>query len=347
MKKVLPGLFVVMLLVSVLLSNESEGDILQLSGYTMGTTFQLQFVGIPTNFSQVQIQQDVTFLLERIDKQLFSTYEPTSELSRFNQSPVGSRFVASSEFFELTALSIELSELTGGAFDITIGPVVDLWGFGPTVNATRIPDPAALARAREIVGYQHLRLIAADSTLSKDADIKLDMSAIAKGYAVDKLANYFDSLGITDYFLEVGGELKISGQKPGNINWVPAVERPEDTAPEVFEILNSQGEVLALAGSGDYRNYFEADGTRYSHEIDPRTTAPVTHNLAAAYVIDASAARADALATAFMVLGLEQGLQLAQQINQAVYLISRDDEGELIATFTEQFARFIESDSQP
>ena len=150
-------------------------------------------------------------------------------------------------------------------------------------------------------------------------------------------------MGITSYFLDIGGELKIKGLKPGNQNWVPAVERPVDTAPQVYQVLNSRGEEIAIAGSGDYRNYFKEDGVRYSHEIDPRTGLPVSHRLAAVYVIDSSTARADALATAFMVLGYEQGMVLAKNIEQAVYFIVRTEDGDFTSFYTEQFARYIDS----
>ena len=311
------GLFLVLSFFTI----REDEEISQLSGYTMGTTFQLQFVDHARNFSRVQIQGDIQELLRRMDQQLFSTYSPGSELSLFNQAPIDALFVVSSEFIAVTELAQEISVLTDGAFDVTVGPLVNLWGFGPEPNDPSRPNSAAIEAAKQTVGYQHLTINGAASWVSKDTSIYVDLSAIAKGYAVDQVAIYFDSVGIADYFLEIGGEIKIKGYKPGNQAWVPAVERPVDTAPQIYEILNSRGEELAIAGSGDYRNYFEEDGKRYSHEIDPRTGMPIDHNLAAVYVIDRSAARADALATAFMVLGYEQGMELAITLEQAVYFI--------------------------
>jgi thiamine biosynthesis lipoprotein len=203
-----------------------------------------------------------------------------------------------------------------------------------------VPAEEEIRAAMARIGMEHLEVNPDQATLTRQGDAYVDLSGIAKGYVVDEVAAYFDAIGIDDYFLEIGGELKIKGVKPGGQYWVPAVERPVDDAPQVFEILNSLGEELAIAGSGDYRNYFEVDGVRYSHEIDPRTGRPITHNLAAVYVIDRAAARADALATAFMVLGYGEGLQLAERDGLAVYFIVRVGDG-FEAKFTEQFARYL------
>ncbi len=316
---------------------------LQLTGATMGTTYQLQFVELPTSISMLQLQQQISTLLHMLDREIFSTYAVDSELSRFNRAPVNVPFAVSVQMLEVAVLARQISELTGGAFDITVGPLVNLWGFGPTASAVPavLPTDASIAEARTRVGYQYLLIDASASTFTKTADIYVDMSAIAKGYAVDEVAALFDQLGIQDYFLEIGGELKIKGYKPGQQSWVPAIERPQDTAPEVYAVLYSKGEELALAGSGDYRNYFNADGQRYSHEIDPQTGRPVTHNLAAVYVIDSSSARSDALATAFMVLGYEAGRILAEQLQLGVYFIYRAEAGEFAEYSTAQFARYL------
>lgn len=324
----------------VFFSSDDE-DILQLSGYTMGTTFQLQFIGAPDNFGRAKIQSDVTGILERLDRQIFSTYEEQSELSRFNRSPVGQPIRVSRELLDVSMLATEISELTGGAFDVTVGPLVNLWGFGPQMSRDQVPSVEQIAQAQQKVGYHYLRIDPEQSSLRREADVYVDLSGIAKGYVVDQVAAYFDSIGVSSYFLEIGGELKIRGLKPGGEFWIPAVERPVDTAPQVFEILNSQGEELAIAGSGDYRNYFEVDGVRYSHEIDPRSGYPIDHNLAAVYVIAEETARADALATALMVMGFESGMQLARENSLAVYFIVRAGD-DFEAHYTEQFARYIQ-----
>jgi thiamine biosynthesis lipoprotein len=336
-------LMVAVFLVLYVFTSRNGSAISQLSGYTMGTTYQLQFVDQNNNANQIQVQEDIQNLLDRLDRQVFSTYAPGSELSQFNAAPVDGLFVASADLIAVTQLALEISVLTNGAFDVTVGPLVNLWGFGPEIKPSNIPAPAAIEAARQTVGYQHLTVNAAGSWISKDALIYVDLSGIAKGYAVDQVAGYFDSIGVTNYFLEIGGEIKISGLKPGNQTWVPAVERPVDTAPQVYEILNSRGDELAIAGSGDYRNYFEEAGKRYSHEIDPRSGMPIDHTLAAVYVIDTSTARADALATAFMVLGYEEGMDLATSLGQAVYFIVSVGDGQFESYYTDQFMPYIDS----
>lgn len=322
--------------------NSEDDDILQLSGYTMGTTFRLQFIGIPDNAGVNQIEDDVARLLERLDREIFSTYAEQSELSTFNRAPIGQPVKVSGELLEVVLLAREVSEFTGGAFDVTVGPLVNLWGFGPQMTQDQVPSDEQISLARQKVGFEHLRIDQEQSTLTREADIYVDLSGIAKGYVVDQVAAYFDSIELDSYFLEVGGEIKIKGVKPDGEFWIPAVERPVDTAPQVYEILNSRGEELAIAGSGDYRNYFETEGVRYSHEIDPRSGQPISHNLAAVYVIDKETARADALATSLMVLGYEAGMELARTAGLAVYFIVREND-DFTSYFSEQFARYIQN----
>ncbi len=319
-----------------------DGKLLVLSGYTMGTTYRLQVVESTDGVNSIRIQEDIERLLNRLDRQVFSTYAEQSELSRFNRSPMGQPVRVSRELQDVVLLAQEISDLTGGAFDVTVGPLVNLWGFGPEAARERVPSEQQIQAARNQVGYQHLAVNQEQSSLTRNADIYVDLSGIAKGYVVDQVALYLDSIGVAGYFLEIGGELKIKGLKPGGQNWVPALEKPVDTGSRVFTILNSRGEELAVAGSGDYRNYFELDGVRYSHEIDPRSGRPVSHQLAAVYVIDEQAARADALATALMVTGYEAGMELAERLKLAVFFIVRAGD-EFRAYYTEPFAHFVES----
>lgn len=334
--------FVAILVAFVLLSSSDEGEILRLTGYTMGTTYDLQLVDIPEQYTLAEISDSVDAMLARLDRQLFSTYAKDSELSRFNRHPVGQSFVVSAEMIEVLQLAQQIAVLTNGAFDVTVGPLVNLWGFGPDIGQVpeRVPSDAALAAAATRVGHDYLQIDASGSSISKSRDIEVDLSAIAKGYAVDKLGEYFDSLGIDAYFLEIGGELKMKGLKPGGSSWIPAIEAPEASQSRIYEIFFSRGDTLAVAGSGDYRNYFEDNGIRYSHEIDPRTGRPISHNLAAAYVIEDSAARADALATAMMILGAEQGRELAQQQEFAAYFITKTATG-FDEFYTEQFTYYL------
>ena len=334
--------FVCVFIVFVFLSTSGEEDIRRFSGYTMGTSYQVQVVGVESESDAETIATGITGLLGRLDREIFSTYAPESELSRFNRHTPDTPFQASAELVEVLLLARQISEQSDGAFDVTIGPLVNLWGFGPEiVPPERVPEEGEIAAAMEQVGYDYLNVDVNSRVISKSRQIYVDLSAIAKGYAVDKVGDYLVSLGVESYFIEVGGELKMAGFKPGGLSWVPAIESPEAGESKLYEVFFSHGNTLAVAGSGDYRNYFEVDGVRYSHEIDPRTGKPVTHRLAAAYVLDESAARADALATAFMVLGLEASRQLAEELQLAVYFISKNAGAGFSDYFSPQFAVYL------
>lgn len=340
------GFSVVLLLlmvVAIFWLRDGDAEIHQLGGFTMGTSYQIQMVGLPDDMARDEIASAVTVLLNNLDSGIFSSYASESELSRFNRHRVGVPFVASAELVEVLEIAKEVSQLSAGAFDVTVGPLVNLWGFGPVIRKTdTAPSAESINAARYSVGYQHLVLDSEGLQLIKSRDVTVDLSAVAKGYAVDKLAEYFDALQVDSYFLEIGGELKIKGLKPGGESWVPAIEAPLDTESQVYEVFFSNGEQIAVAGSGDYRNYFEEAGVRYSHEIDPRTGRPVSHNLAAAYVIDDSAARADALATAFMILGLDAARALAERQDQAVYFIYKNDAEGFDEYVSSAFARYLQ-----
>lgn len=320
----------------------APSTIKQLSGLTMGTSYRIQLLELPQGSSEQQISIDVDAILAEMDKGIFSTYADTSELSRLNRHPLNTPFKASSHLIEVLSLAVEISELTGGAFDVTIGPLVNLWGFGPEINPRdEVPADSDIAARLSDVGFKNIVIDRDALQVTKLRDLFIDLSAIAKGYGVDQLATYFDDLGVESYFLEIGGELKIKGLKAGGLSWVPAIEAPVDKASQVYEVFFSRGESIAVAGSGDYRNYFERDGIRYSHEIDPRTGYPISHSLAAAYVIDESAAAADALATAFMVMGLEESRALAGMMGQAVYFIYKN--GDSFSDYaSNEFATYME-----
>ncbi len=334
--------FVSLLIAFALFTGRGDETIHRFSGFTMGTSYDIQLVGIESGSMLSVIEEGSSALLGRLDKEVFSTYAPDSELSRFNRHPVGEPFPVSAELLEVLLLAREISELTDGAFDVTVGPLVNLWGFGPEiVPPARVPDEAAIAAALEQVGYAFVEVDADVRQATKRRDVYVDLSAIAKGYAVDKLAEYLESHGVQDYFLEVGGELKMSGLKPGGISWIPAIESPQIDEARIHEIFFSHGEALAVAGSGDYRNYFESEGVRYSHEIDPRSGKPVQHRLAAAYVVTDSVARADALATAMMIMGTQASKQLAEELDLAVYLISKDEQLGFVDYHSPAFARYL------
>jgi FAD:protein FMN transferase len=319
-------------------------DIQQLNGLTMGTSYQVQIVDMPEDIAAQDLAADIGELLSHLDTETFSTYASNSELSRFNQHGVNIPFIASSEMIEVLLMAQEISALSGGAFDVTVGPLVNLWGFGPDLAVFEtVPTQSQIDAARTRVGFQFLRISPSNREIRKTRDMYIDLSAIAKGYAVDQLGEYLDQIGVDNYFLEIGGELKIKGSKPGGEGWVPAIEAPVDTASQVYQIFYSRGDNIAVAGSGDYRNYFEEAGQRYSHEIDPRNGRPITHSLAAAYVIDESTARADALATTYMILGPDAAEELASKQGQAVYFIYKSDSDGFEDYVSAEFGRYLGS----
>lgn len=317
---------IVIIGVGLLLQRErdpaGDGSIHELTGATMGTTYSVKLVEMPQQMAPQQLAETINATLHRLDRELMSTFAPDSELSRLNRAPINTVLPLSEEMTEVLALAQRVSERTDGAFDVTVGPLVNRWGFGPQAmdDAPGQQEIDALLRN---VGYDKLQLDVDAATLLKTAEVYIDLSGIAKGYAVDQLAQLLGALDVASYFIEIGGELRIKGFKPGNQSWVPAIEKPVDGNPEVYEIFYARGEPIAVAGSGDYRNYFEQDGVRYSHEIDPRTGRPTMHNLAGVYVIAPTTASADAWATAFMVLGAERGYELAERQEMAVYFITR------------------------
>lgn len=337
--------FLALLFAFVFFTGGDDSEIQRFSGLTMGTSYEVQVVDLPDQFTLPELAARVDELLTGLDRETFSTYAPDSELSRFNRANINQPVTVSADMIDVLQLAREISELSAGAFDVTVGPLVNLWGFGPAPRLApgQLPAQTELDAISERVGYQYLQIDQARLQLSKTRDVYVDLSAIAKGFAVDKLGEYFDSLGISSYFIEIGGELKMKGLKPGGVSWIPAIEAPEDSQSRIYEIFFSHGEELAVAGSGDYRNYFEEGGVRYSHEIDPRTGRPITHNLAAAYVIDTSAARADALATMFMVLGVDEGRALAERTGQAVYFIYKNDTAGFDEFYTAGFEYYLDN----
>jgi FAD:protein FMN transferase len=339
--------FLVLFFLWLWLRPEAPAQVYQLDGSTMGTRYQVLIAGFPESVSDQELAEGIEQRLHRLDRELMSTYAPESELSRFNRIQPGQWVDVSPELAYVVERSLHFSELTGGYFDVTVGPLVDRWGFGPdqqgALNWTRIPEQVEISRLQSLVSFQALQVSQQPPRLRKDKAVQIDLSGIAKGYAADVIADYFDSVGQHSYFIEIGGELRIKGRKPDGSAWVPAIEKPEDGVPEIWAVLNTHGESLAIAGSGDYRNYFEQDGVRYSHEIDPFTGRPVTHQLAAVNVIAEDALTADALATAFMVMGESRSAALAEQHGLAAYFIVKSPDGDgFEARYTSRFAHYLE-----
>jgi thiamine biosynthesis lipoprotein len=259
--------------------------------------------------------------LQAIER-LMSTYRADSELSRLNRAPAGTPFPLSAETYAVLALAAEVARDTGGAFDVTVAPLVDAWGFGPSRDRRVVAEEerrALLAR----VGPDRLALEPSRREAMKArADVAADLSAIAKGYGVDHAARALDALGVANYMVEAGGEVRTRGRNADGAPWQIAIEAPDAMPQRPWFVVPLADR--SLATSGDYRIYFEQDGRRYCHEIDPGTGRPIDHGLASVSVVAADCARADALATALMVMGETRGAAFAAERGIAAYFIARD-----------------------
>jgi len=288
------------------------------SGNTMGTQFNVKLTA--ADIDVTLLQQEIEASLAHVEH-MMSTYMTDSEISRFNASTKTSWHEVSHEFCFSVEEALVLSTLTDGSFDITVGPLVNLWGFGPGDMIHEPPTDEKIAAVMNSVGYEHLQADCAQPALRKDiANLYLDMSAFGKGFAVDRVADWLEDAGFHDYLVEVGGELRLGGHNAKGQKWAIGIEVPLTDQRQPHTIVH-------VATSGDYRNYFEAGGKRYSHTIDTRTGRPIIHELASVTVIDDSGYRADALATALLVMGPERGMELAAREDLAVLFLLHSEAG--------------------
>jgi thiamine biosynthesis lipoprotein len=333
--KLLLLIFFSTLLVSAC-SDVQEPNVYQLNGNTMGTSYSITVVG------DVRIDPTlVTNALENIENSM-STYRPDSELMQLNKAPVDTWITISEELYEVLTISETVSQLSDGAFDISIGPLVDLWGFGPDKSNFGSPpdNPEQVENILRNIGYQHLVLASDETAALKTKMISLDLSAVAKGYAVDVIAELLEANTINNYLVEVGGEISAQGSNAQGEPWRIAIESPlKSNNQEAFRVIQINN--LSVASSGDYRNFYEEDGISYSHTLDPRTGYPVNHQLASVTVLTDSAAFADALATAFNVMGTEQALLLANQHQIPAFFIENTDNG-LIEYYSSAFVDYLQ-----
>lgn len=287
-----------------------------LNGNTMGTTFHIKY--FPT-----ELTPDQDLVLAAINKrlvevnQLMSTYIPDSELSMLNKAKAGEAFALSPENVYLINEALRVNQLSEGYYDITVGPLVNLWGFGPKGRVTQQPEQALLDASRDWVGADKLT-ITNNKIVKPHDNTYIDLSSLAKGYGVDEVAKVLELFAVDSYLVEIGGELRVKGQKPSGKLWTVAIEKAVSDHREV-QLIITPGD-MAIASSGDYRLYFEEDGVRYSHLIDPLTGKPIQHNLASVTVLHPLSAVADALSTAINVMGAEKGLAIAEKHNIAVYM---------------------------
>ncbi len=329
-----------LLIISLLLfisgcTNTIEEKVHSISGKTMGTTYSVKFTSqAPINL--IEIENEINSLLLKVNQQM-STFVPNSELSLFNKSTSTEWTNVSYDLAFVMDTALKISQLSNGKFDITIGPLVNLWGFGPNNKPHRVPLKQDIKKLRAFVGYRNIDVRLNPPSIKKShPNVYCDLSAIAKGFGVDKVAEYLTAKGITNYLVEIGGELRASGNK-FNKNWRVGISVPTQsrTIQEAIS-LNNQ----SMATSGDYWNYFEEDGIRYSHTINPITGNPITHKLASVTVIANTCMKADAIATAIDVMGPELGLKFAKENELNVYFIVKG-ENDFETFFTPNFEKIM------
>ncbi len=334
MKKIILVL-IPFLLFSFSCTNSNEDEVHLISGETMGTTFSIKFTS-KTPIDIEKIETEINNILKTVNQQM-STYIPTSELSSFNTSLDTNWINVSPDLAFVVSEAQKISKLSNGKFDITIAPLVNLWGFGPDDKPETIPTQEAIDELKQFVGYKNIEVRLSPPSIKKhNPKVTCDLSAIAKGFGVDKVSEYLLSKGINNHLVEIGGELRASGKKFNN-DWIVGISTPNQSATVQEKIkLNN----LSMATSGDYWNYFEENGIRYSHTIDPATGKPITHNLASVTVVANTCAESDAFATAIDVMGPEEGLQFAKDNELKVYYIVKD-KNKFNSFYTTQFENLI------
>lgn len=317
------SLLLVLLFVLAACSGEQDKQPVRLQGQIFGSFW---LATLPDEWTVEQVKQlelGIQAELNKVDASM-STYKPDSELNRFNAAPLNKWVELSPELFEVFSLSQAVALASQGAFDVTIGGLVNLWNFGPEAQPEAIPATRLFRARLASVGYQYLELDIEKQSARRLRASYIDLSGVAKGYAVDKVAEWLKQQGVNNFLINVSGEIMVAGQRAEDQPWRIGIEVPDERLQTAHHIIPLTNE--SVATSGDYRNFYELDGKRMSHTISPKTGWPVAHNLTSVTVIHPVNAVADAWATAFMVLGAEESLSLANSENIKVLLISKEDE---------------------
>jgi thiamine biosynthesis lipoprotein len=314
-----------------------ELDQYEFDGRAMGTSFSVKVVSAELSEAEVAgVEREIEGELEAVNGKM-STYLDSSELSRLNKSSGAEPVEVSPELLGVLVAARQIGVATRGAFDITVGPIVNAWGFGPAGRPEKRPTEKELERLAGLTGWDEVSIEEASSSVRKSsAGVRLDLSGIAKGFGVDQVSEALSERGYGDHMVEVGGEVRLSGRNRARGPWRIAIERPVVGERAIHRVLPLSD--LALATSGDYRNFYEENGIRYSHIIDPRTRRPIQHRLASVSVVDESCARADGYATALLVLGENEAYDVASAGNVAALFLIREADGTFTEKATPRFA---------
>lgn len=309
-------------------------------GPTMGSTYSIKYVRADGVADAKTLQSGVEAILAEVDRQM-STYRADSLIELFNRAPAGSCMAMPAEVLGLVRLGENLSQQSDGAFDLTVEPLLNLWGFGPKSRGEQVPSAEAIAEARQRVGHQHLHI--KGEQLCKDVALQVDFNSVAAGHAVDRIAAWLEQQGVSSYLVEATGELKMRGRKPDGSAWRIAIEEPRDDQRVAQRVLELDG--YGVSTSGDYRNYFEENGRRYSHTLDPRVGAPIAHKLAAVTVVHPQALMADGLSTLLLVLGPQEGEAWAERQGVAAFFVTREGDG-FVTHATKAFTTLAEASEE-
>ena len=320
-----------------LVRNARTPRIYAFDGRTMGSTWSARVVG-PADLDTAATRAAIEGKLAELDDAL-SNYRETAELYRFNHAPVGEPFAISTHLANVIRFGLELNRDSDGAFDPTVKPLVDLWGFGAAPPRTSLPRDDEIAAARARLGSAALIFAADGTALTRAADVNVDVDAIGPGYAADVVAALLTARKLPDHLVEIGGEVHVDGRRPDGSAWRVGIELPERarTGFQAVVALAAGG----LSTSGDYRDYFEIDGKRYSHTLDPSTGRPVEHALTSVTVIADDTLEADGYATAVMVMGPERGMAWADAHGLPVYMLVRQADGTTAVKCNDRFAPFL------
>lgn len=322
MKKYL-GIIVILVFVCSCQKNPEE-NLHAFDGFTMGTTYSIKVLkDSESSIDYDDLKAKVDSVLVEVNRQM-STYIESSEISVFNRQSANEWLTISSDLAKVMDAAHWVSDVSGGAFDITVGPLVNLWGFGTELKDHIVPADEEVEKIRPIIGYEKVSVDLDQTRLMKTVDgVYCDLSGIAKGFGVDKVGEFLEELKVKNYLVEIGGEIRTRGINHHGKTWAIGISRP-DSYSGIQQAITLEN--LSMATSGDYRNYFEEDGIRYSHTIDPRTGKPITHNLASVSILHDECMYADAIATAVNVMGADAGLLLAEELNVPIYMIIRTEE---------------------
>lgn len=304
---------------------QSYGETL-IAGETMGSAWTAKLAG-PLPASAEVLRAGAQARFDAVNLAL-STYRTDSALSRFNADDSGKWVNIDAELGEVLAYALSLAEASGGAYDVTVGPLVNLWGFGPDPATHQVPDAAAIEAARVRVGWRGVVVDLANHRARKRPGIRVDLSSLGKGRGVDRVAEFLDEQGVTNYLIDLSGKLRARGRNSRGDPWRVAVERPAADASSAAPALEPAIVALqneSVATAGDYRRFFESGGRHYSHIIDPRTGYPVTHGTMSATAMAADCMQADALATVMMVMPPAEALALAERLRLPALLIGHAD----------------------